>query len=153
MAVDTTGPASRNPDDLTWRPMQRSTRFAVFVALGVTLFYMVFLLNPEYRGNTWVWVLVLFAEGITIFNALAMWWTVLVYTPHPDPPEVYAWRRRLITGELKPTIDVFITVYGEPLEIVLVTVRAARDMRVEHLTWVLDDGDSDELQEIGRAHV
>jgi cellulose synthase (UDP-forming) len=118
----------------------------VFVALGVTVFYMIFLLNPAYRGDTWVWILVLFAEGITIVNALAMWWTILVYTPHPDPPEVYAWRRRLTTGDLQPSIDVFITVYGEPLEIVLVTIRAVRDMRVQHLTWVLDDGDSDELQ-------
>ncbi|AGL17089.1 glycosyltransferase family 2 protein [Actinoplanes sp. N902-109] len=143
MAIDAT--PSRNPDNMTWRPMQRSTRFAVFVALAVTVFYMVFLLNPAYRGNTWVWILVLFAEGITIFNALAMWWTVLVHSPHPDPPEVYAWRRRLLTGDLKPTIDVFITVYGEPLEIVLVTVRAARDMTVEHKTWILDDGDSDEV--------
>lgn len=128
------------------RSIQRSTRFVVFVALAVTVFYMIFLLNPAYRGDTWVWVLVLFAEGITILNALAMWWTILAYTPRPDPPEVYAWRRRLTTGNLKPSIDVFITVYGEPLEIVLVTVRAVRDMRVEHLTWVLDDGDSDELQ-------
>jgi cellulose synthase/poly-beta-1,6-N-acetylglucosamine synthase-like glycosyltransferase len=138
---------SKGPDDMSWRPMQRSTRVAVFAALAVTLFYMIFLLNPAYRGNTWVWVLVLFAEGITIFNALAMWWTVLVHTPHPDPPEVYAWRRRLVSGELKPTIDVFITVYGEPLEIVLVTVRAARDMAVEHRTWVLDDGSSDEVRD------
>jgi cellulose synthase (UDP-forming) len=76
-----------------------------------------------------------------------MWWTVLVTTPLPDPPEVYAWRRQLIAGELKPTIDVFITVYGEPLEIVLETVRAARDMTIEHRTWVLDDGDSDELRD------
>jgi cellulose synthase (UDP-forming) len=113
----------------------------------VTLFYMIFLLNPDYRGDPWVWALVIFAEGITIFNALAMWWTVLVHTPQPDPPEVYVWRRRLATGELKPTIDVFLTVYGEPLEIVLVTVRAARDMRVEHKTWVCDDGDSDELRD------
>jgi cellulose synthase (UDP-forming) len=139
--------AGRGPvEDFSWRPIQRSTRFAVFVALGVTLFYMIFLLNPAYRGNVWVWILVLFAEGITIFNALAMWWTILTNTPHPDPPEVYAWRRRLRTGELKPTIDVFITVYGEPLEIVLETIRAARDMQVEHKTWVLDDGDSDELR-------
>jgi cellulose synthase (UDP-forming) len=133
--------------DLSWQPIQRSTRFAVFVALAVTLFYMIFLLNPAYRGNTWIWVLVLFAEGITIFNALAMWWTVLANTQQPDPPEVYAWRRRLTTGALAPTIDVFITVYGEPLEIVLVTVRAARDMRVAHKTWVLDDGNSDELRD------
>jgi cellulose synthase (UDP-forming) len=93
-----------------------------------------------------LWVLVIVAEGVTVFNALAMWWTVLAYTPHPDAPEVYTWRRKLATGELKPTIDVFITVYGEPLAIVLVTIRAARDMDVEHHTWVLDDGDSDELR-------
>ncbi|UQU62845.1 glycosyltransferase [Couchioplanes caeruleus] len=147
MTADATRPVSRTADDMSWRPMQRSTRVAVFAALGVTLFYMIFLLNPAYRGNTWVWALVLFAEGITIFNALAMWWTVLVYTPHPDPPEVYAWRRRLLSGDLRPTIDVFITVYGEPLEIVLVTVRAARDMTVEHRTWILDDGDSDEVRD------
>jgi cellulose synthase (UDP-forming) len=148
MAIDATKTAhSPNPDHMSWKPMQRSTRVAVFAALAVTLFYMIFLLNPAYRGTTWVWILVLFAEGITIFNALAMWWTVLVNSPHPDPPEVYTWRRRLLTGELKPTIDVFITVYGEPLEIVLVTVRAARDMAVEHRTWVLDDGDSDQLRD------
>jgi cellulose synthase (UDP-forming) len=133
--------------ELSWQPIQRSTRVAVFVALAVTLFYMIFLLNPAYRGNFWIWILVLFAEGITIFNALAMWWTVLAHTPRPDPPEVYAWRRRLTTGTLAPSIDVFITVYGEPLEIVLVTVRAARDMRVAHKTWVLDDGNSDALRD------
>src|SRR4051812_46788173 len=106
------GTVERGPvQDYSWRPIQRSTRFAVLIALAVTLFYAIFLLNPAYRGDVWVWVLVLFAEGITIFNALAMWWTVLVNTPHPDPPEVYAWRRKLRLGELKPTIDVFITVY------------------------------------------
>jgi cellulose synthase (UDP-forming) len=152
MAIDSTTttsdrPSPRGADNMSWRPMQRSTRVAVFAALAVTLFYMIFLLNPAYRGTTWVWILVLFAEGITIFNALAMWWTVLVHTPHPDPPEVYAWRRRLLSGELKPTIDVFITVYGEPLEILLVTLRAARDMAVEHRTWVLDDGSSDEVRD------
>jgi|RhiMethySRZTD1v2_1073278.scaffolds.fasta_scaffold00655_9 cellulose synthase/poly-beta-1,6-N-acetylglucosamine synthase-like glycosyltransferase len=133
-------------DGLSWRALQRSTRVAVSIALAVTIFYVLFLLNPQYRGNVWLWVLVLFAEGITVFNALAMWWTVLAYTPRPDAPEVYTWRRKLAMGELKPTIDVFITAYGEPLEIVLVTIRAARDMDVAHRTWVLDDGDSDELR-------
>lgn len=154
MSVHPTIPAQRRvnhaqatpADELSWRPLQRSTRFAVSVALAVTVFYTLFLLNPAYRGDTWLWVLVLCAEGITVFNALAMWWTVLVHTPQSDTPEVYAWRRRLSTGDLKPSIDVFITVYGEPLEIVLGTIRAARDMQVEHRTWVLDDGDSDEVQ-------
>ena len=141
----------RTREEPTWRPIQRSTRLVVTVALAVTLFYMVFLLNPAYRGDVWVWALVLFAEGITIFNALAMWWTVLVSNPRPDPPEVYAWRRQLLSGELRPTIDVFITVYGEPLEIVLETIRAARNMKIEHRVWVLDDGDSDEVRDAAAA--
>jgi cellulose synthase (UDP-forming) len=119
----------------------------VTVALLATVFYLIFLLNPDYRGNPWVWSLVIVAEGLVVFQALATWWTVLVNDPLPDPPEVYVWRRRLAAGELKPTVDVFITVYGEPLEIVLTTVRAARDMHVAHKTWVLDDGDSDELRD------
>jgi len=138
-------------DDLSWRPLQRSTRFAVSVALIATVFYMVFLLNPAYRGNPWVWLLVVLSEGLVVFQALATWWTVLVNDPLPDPPEVYVWRRRLLAGEVTPTVDVFITVYGEPLEIVLGTVRAARDMRVPHKTWVLDDGDSDELRDAAAA--
>jgi cellulose synthase (UDP-forming) len=134
-------------DDLSWQPLQRSTRFAVTVALIATVFYMVFLLNPDYRGNPWVWGLVVLSEGLVVFQALATWWTVLVNDPLPDPPEGSLWRRRLAAGELTPTVDVFITVYGEPLEIVLGTVRAARDMHVAHKTWVLDDGDSDELRD------
>jgi cellulose synthase (UDP-forming) len=135
-------------DALSWRPLQQSTRVAVTVALCVTIFYILFLLNPAYRGNTWLWIVVLVAEGLTVFNALAMWWTVLAYDPHPDPPEVYTWRRKLASGELKPTIDVFITVYGEAIEIVLITIRAARDMHVEHKVWVCDDGDNDALRDV-----
>src|SRR4051794_32901825 len=103
MSTDSTGTSNGvnfagAREEPTWRPIQRSTRLAVAAALAVTLYYMIFLLNPDYRGNVWVWALVLFAEGITILNALAMWWTVLVFVPRPDPPEVYAWRRQLVAG-------------------------------------------------------
>ena len=134
-------------DELSWRPMQRSVRFAVTVALGLTVFYMLFLLNPAYRGNLYVWLIVVIAEGLVVFQALTTWWTILAHEPSPDALEVYAWRRKMAAGELVPSVDVFITVYGEPLDIVLGTVRAARDMRLEHTVWVLDDGDSDELRD------
>ena len=40
-------PARIGPvNELSWQPIQRSTRFVVFVALCVTVFYMIFLLNP-----------------------------------------------------------------------------------------------------------
>ena len=134
-------------DDLSWRPVQRTTRAAVTIALAATVFYVLFLLNPAYRGNPWLWGVLLFAEGLTVFQALGTWWTILGNDDRPDTPQVFSWRRRLVSGELTPTIDVLITVCGEPLDIVLGTVRAARDMQLAHKTWVLDDGRSDELRD------
>jgi cellulose synthase (UDP-forming) len=136
---------------LSWRPLQRSTRAAVSAALVAAVFYVVFLLNPDYRGDTWLWILVLMAELLTVLHALGTWWTILANDNAPDRPEVYAMRRRLLSGELRPTIDVFITACGEPIEIILGTVYAARDMRIDHRTWVLDDGRSDALREACEA--
>lgn len=134
-------------DVLSFAPLQRSTRAAVAAALVVTFFYILFLLNPAYRGDTWLWVLVLVAEGLTVFHALGTWWTISAHDTRPDLPEVYAWRRALARGDAKPSVDVFITAYGEPVEIVMGTARASQQMAVEHLTWVLDDGRSDELRD------
>jgi len=139
--------AAKPSDELSWRPLQRSTRAAVAAALCASGFYLLFLLNPAYRGDTWLWVATLAAEGLTVFQALGTWWTILAHDDRPDSPEVYVHRRQLLAGEWAPTVDVFITACGEPLEIVLGTVRAARDMRIPHRTWVLDDGRSDALRD------
>ena len=138
-------------DELSWRPVQRSTRAAVSAALLATIFYITFLLNPSYRGDTWLWLVVLFAEGLTVFQALGTWWTVLAHDDRAEDPHVWEWRRRLQSGALAPTVDVFITACGEPLEIVVGTIRAARDMDIAHRTWVLDDGRSDDLRDACEA--
>lgn len=56
------------------------------------------------------------------------------------------WRKRergaAPPAEEGKTVDVFITVYNEPVELVRETVRAAVAMRYPHQTWVLDDGKS-----------
>lgn len=57
-------------DEMSWRPLQRSTRVMVAPALLASLYYLVFLLNPHYRGDTWLWLVVLAAEGLTVFQAL-----------------------------------------------------------------------------------
>jgi cellulose synthase (UDP-forming) len=44
------------------------------------------------------------------------------------------------------TVDVFITCYNEPVELVRETARAARKIRYPHQTYVLDDGDSAEMR-------
>jgi cellulose synthase (UDP-forming) len=148
--MSTTHPRShptRGEPHLAWRPLQRSTRLAIIGALLATLSYQIFLLTPQYRGNGWLWVAMLVAEGLTAFHAIGTWWTILAHDDRPEPVDVTVWRNRLQAGSAEvPTIDVFITACGELPDLVLATMRAARDMRLPHRTWVLDDGASDEIE-------
>ncbi|TFD61776.1 glycosyltransferase [Cryobacterium suzukii] len=45
------------------------------------------------------------------------------------------------------TVDVFITTYNEPVELVKRTAQAARRIRYPHATWILDDGNRPEMRE------
>ena len=136
---------------LAWRPLQRSTRVAIIGALLATLGYQLFLLDPKYRGPWWLWTAMLLAEGLTALHAIGTWWTILAHDDLPESAEVTIWRNRLHAGGEVPTIDVFITAYGEPVELVRTTIRAARDMELPHRTWVLDDGRSDALEQVCAA--
>jgi cellulose synthase (UDP-forming) len=136
---------------LAWRPLQRSTRVAILGALLATLFYQLFLMNPAYRGPLWLWTAMLLAEGLTALHAIGTWWTILANDDRAEAANTTVWRNRLRAGDQPPTMDVFITAYGEDPELVRRTVRAARDMTLAHQTWVLDDGDSDELERVCRA--
>ncbi|MCU1543192.1 MAG: cellulose synthase [Microbacteriaceae bacterium] len=69
--------------------------------------------------------------------ALTMWRT------RPRPPAAAAPEGR--------TVDVFIATYNEPVELVMTTGRAARDIRYPHKTWILDDGARSELKSAARA--
>jgi cellulose synthase (UDP-forming) len=149
--MPTTSPQTRETGASTrqaWRPLQRSTRVAIIGALLATLFYQAFLLDPQYRGPIWLWSAMLLAEGLTAIHAIGTWWTILAHDNRDEPVDVTVWRNRLRAGAEVPSIDVLITAYGEAPELVRTTLRAARDMTLPHQTWVLDDGDSDVLQEI-----
>lgn len=50
------------------------------------------------------------------------------------------------------TVDVFITTYNEPLDMVVKTALAARDLTYPHNTWILDDGKRREF-EAAAAHI
>jgi len=65
------------------------------------------------------------------------------------------WRLRE-RGEAPPplpdvTVDVFITTYNEPLDLVMGTARAAQAIRYPHRTWILDDGARPELRAMAEA--
>ena len=47
-------------------------------------------------------------------------------------------------------VDVFIPVYGEPIDEIKATAIAARDMYGKHTTFILDDGDSDAVKAMAK---
>lgn len=52
--------------------------------------------------------------------------------PNPAPPGL--------------SVDVFITTYNEPVDLVMATARAAQRIRYPHNTWILDDGSRLEME-------
>lgn len=58
------------------------------------------------------------------------------------------WRANERPAPVSPpqgTVDVFITTYDEPIELVMATARAAKRIAYPHSTWILDDGSRPEL--------
>jgi len=138
------------------------------VAMIGVIAYATFLLRPVNRGDILPYVLVLSAEAVVIGNALLSMWTILNSggDPHDtgfhqaaarlfDPAENARrgvrerpdqWRMHLDGVPL--TVEVFITAYGEPLEVIRRTAAAAAAMTGWHRVWILDDGRSDDVRRL-----
>ncbi|MDF2846677.1 MAG: glycosyltransferase [Oerskovia sp.] len=84
----------------------------------------------------WIAVPLVLAEtyslGETVLYSLTMW-NARRRPPAPPAPEGLS-------------VDVFVTTYNEPVDLVLRTAIAARDMTYPHATWILDDGNRPELE-------
>ena len=142
----------------------------VLLATMGVIAYAAFLLNPAHRGDMLPYLLIVVAEAVVILNALLAMWTILSsgYDPHDssfhhasnhlfDPEEIVRegiqdrpelWPMHL--GGRPVTVEVFITTYGEPVDVLRRTVVAALAMKGAHRTWILDDGRSDEVAALAR---
>ena len=139
----------------------------VIAAIGVLL-YASFLLNPANRGDWLPWVMVIAAETVLVLQAVLSMWTVLSSGHNPrnfafhhaqenlyDLEEIreagvrrdpHRWPMRI--DGMPATVDVFITTYGEDLDTIRRTATAALALHGEHLTYILDDGKSDEVRDL-----
>ena len=168
--------ASRPPARLLEEGKAQSPSLVLLVLIGTVgiLAYAGFLLNPASRGDWLPYVMVIVAEMVLISQALLSMWTILSGSLDPrdfafhraqgglyhsrdvelirDAPD-----RPLYVDGASATVDVFITTYGEPLEVIRRTVAAALAIRGKHLTWILDDGRSDAVRslaaELGARYV
>ncbi len=139
----------------------------ILATIGVVA-YTAFLLQMDNRGDLLPWLLVLGAELILVFLGLMSMWTMLAgynkppsYAFHEAQRQLYrprlndelgitedatAWPLFLNGGQID--VDVFITVFGEDLDVIRRTVTAALGIKGRHKTYVLDDGDSDDVRDL-----
>ncbi len=106
------------------------------VALGVNYVVWRWLESVNW-GAWWIAVPLVVAETYSFVDvglfAMTMWRARTRPNPPPPPAGV--------------TVDVFVTTVDEPVDLVMRTVVAARDMGYPHRTWVLDDGARPALRE------
>ncbi|SDO34050.1 cellulose synthase (UDP-forming) [Nakamurella panacisegetis] len=84
----------------------------------------------------WISVPLVIVETYSLIDSLLFGMTMwrLKERGEPDPAPVGL------------TVDVFITTYNEPVEMVMATARAAQLITYPHRTWILDDGARAEMQ-------
>jgi cellulose synthase (UDP-forming) len=141
--------------------------FVLLAAVGV-LAYASFLLTPANRGDWLPYGIVITAELLLVVQSLVSMWTILSGGQDPRTFAFHHSQERLFDAATntrsglagKPTlwpmyleerrieVDVFITVFGEPLDKIAATAIAALGMRGKHTTWILDDGESDAVRDL-----
>lgn len=123
-------------------------RIWITLTLILGLNYVVWRWLASVNWNTW-WISIplVVAETYSIVDLGLFGMTVWRSRQRAEPP----------AAPPGLTVDVYITTYNEPPELVLATARAAREIRYPHQTWILDDGDRDALRaasaELGVGYV
>ncbi|GAA2871774.1 glycosyltransferase [Pseudonocardia halophobica] len=106
-------------------------RILVILTLSLGVNYVVWRWFESVSWNVW-WIAVplVLAETYSLVDAFLFGITMWRIKERGEPP----------TPDPDATVDVFVTTYNEPVDLVMTTARAARDIRFPHRTWVLDDG-------------
>lgn len=86
----------------------------------------------------WIAVPLVLAETYSLVDSLLFGFGMSRLRERGQPPEA--------PEDL--TVDVFITTYNEPLELVERTAVAARAITYPHRTWILDDGSREEMRDL-----
>ncbi|MBT1004436.1 glycosyltransferase [Paenarthrobacter sp. DKR-5] len=134
MGLETAAPASGRVGVLR---RQAVTRAAALVTAVLGLNYIIWRWFASVNWDAW-WIAapLVLAETYSLVDSLLFGLTVWRYKERPAPAD----------PERGSTVDVFITTYNEPLELVLRTARAAKAIDYPHQTWILDDGNRPDVR-------
>lgn len=140
----------RKPNRLTAGKLDATTIFFLLAAPFVVAMYASFTFNPANRDNIFMYGIQLVADGISIVVLLSLWLTILMDVLIQSHHRVLSSKQNNFLFTEHPTVDVFVTVAGEPVEIVAKTIQAAVLMDYPHETFVLDDGRSAEIARLAK---
>ena len=108
----------------------KSNRPLMVIAGGLALLYFLVVTFFFQKGTIWLYVALIVSEVFHLWQSLSYTWTTWrMDDPLPAPLDFH------------PDVDIFITVAGEPVEIVEQTAVAARDLvyRGIHQVYLLND--------------
>jgi cellulose synthase (UDP-forming) len=164
-------------DALSWEKQLTSPTVAFILAAATigAIVYMIFLLQPAYRGDLLPYCMVIIAELFLITHGIISFWTILSgrFNPRnfnyhhaqdrlfgassmvavkrlPSLSVASSRAKQLFIHEKPVSIDVFIPVYGEDINEIRETAIAARDMYGRHATHILDDGKSNDVKRLAK---
>jgi cellulose synthase (UDP-forming) len=85
----------------------------------------------------WIAIPLVLAETYSLIDVCLFGMTMWHAKNRPLPP----------TPQEGATVDVFITTYNEPIDLVMTTALAAQRITYPHTTWILDDGSRAEMRD------
>lgn len=160
-----TGPDARYVDPrprhvARYRVRPPSLLALVLIALAGTTLYAFFLFRPQNIGDPLPWLTVVICEAYLMMQFFIVVWTSLWSNWDPRDDRFYDARDRLYgdPGEgialgdafyldrRRVKVDVMITAYGEDIDVITATATAAKKIRGDHGTYLLDDGHSAEVE-------
>jgi cellulose synthase (UDP-forming) len=136
--MDATRRDLRHLAHTTSRRRTATIRIVVVLAASSGLNYVIWRWAASVNWDSW-WIAVplVVAETYSLIDSLLFGlgaWRIRERGEPPSPPA---------SGF---TVDVFIATYNEPVELVMRTARAARDIDYPHTTWILDDGAREDVR-------
>jgi cellulose synthase (UDP-forming) len=133
-------PRRLRPPHFVDRPTRRLLLIRLIILLTTLagLRYLSWRWSSSLNWSQWyVSIPLVVAETYTMIDGLLFGLTMWRSTPRPPPPR----------AERGQSVDVLITTYNEPIDLVMNTASAALLIRYPHQTYVLDDGNRLEMRE------
>lgn len=127
------------------RAYLRNCRILAVVSTVFAALYLKWLLLDAKPENLWLYWLLVAAEVFNIVQAAGFWYTISTQKWSEPPP--------LDSARMTQVVDVFVTVKGEPADIVEPTIAAAMAIRHPRANvWVLDDGASPAIRSLAQKY-